>query len=176
MAELADAYGSGPYECKFMQVQVLLPAPNENPVFRLKTAWILGFSHLYALFSVSQKCLKSPQKPLNFASCSTKYNTKAHVQRTGPLFSFLQKNLLSVNRKTANPLLSFLCSHKRFRYKNSVVLKLFGEVGRPDSSKAYSLRMPRLRLCSKIPASAFLYSSGLYSQSAGVQNTEFSKS
>ncbi len=32
MAELADAYGSGPYECKFMQVQVLLPAPNSiNP-------------------------------------------------------------------------------------------------------------------------------------------------
>ena len=32
MAELADAYGSGPYECKFMQVQVLLPAPNQyNP-------------------------------------------------------------------------------------------------------------------------------------------------
>ncbi len=27
MAELADAYGSGPYECKFMQVQVLLSAP-----------------------------------------------------------------------------------------------------------------------------------------------------
>lgn len=71
----------------------------KNPVFRLKTAWILGFSHLYALFSVSQKCLKSPQKPLSFASSSTKYNTKAHVQRTGPLFSFLQKNLLSVNRK-----------------------------------------------------------------------------
>ena len=32
MAELADAYGSGPYECKFMQVQVLLSAPNQyNP-------------------------------------------------------------------------------------------------------------------------------------------------
>ena len=30
MAELADAHGSGPCECKFMQVQVLLPAPNEN--------------------------------------------------------------------------------------------------------------------------------------------------
>lgn len=30
MAELADAYGSGPYESNFMQVQVLLPAPNEN--------------------------------------------------------------------------------------------------------------------------------------------------
>ena len=29
MAELADAYGSGPYECKFMQVQVLLSAPNQ---------------------------------------------------------------------------------------------------------------------------------------------------
>ena len=99
MAELADAYGSGPYECKFMQVQVLLPAPNENPVFRLKTAWILGFSHLCALFSVSRKRSKSPQKPLNFTSYNTKCNTKTHVQRTGPLFSFLQKNLLSVNRK-----------------------------------------------------------------------------
>lgn len=30
MAELADAYGSGPYESNFMLVQVLLPAPNEN--------------------------------------------------------------------------------------------------------------------------------------------------
>ena len=30
MAELADAYGSGPYESNFMQVQVLFPAPNEN--------------------------------------------------------------------------------------------------------------------------------------------------
>ena len=27
---MADAYGSGPYESNFMQVQVLLPAPNEN--------------------------------------------------------------------------------------------------------------------------------------------------
>ena len=32
MAELADAYGSGPYESNFMQVQVLLSAPNSiNP-------------------------------------------------------------------------------------------------------------------------------------------------
>ena len=30
MAELADAYGSGPYERKFMQVQVLLPAPSKR--------------------------------------------------------------------------------------------------------------------------------------------------
>ncbi len=30
MAELADAYGSGPYESNFMQVQVLLSAPNRN--------------------------------------------------------------------------------------------------------------------------------------------------
>ena len=28
MAELADAYGSGPYEGNFMEVQVLLGAPN----------------------------------------------------------------------------------------------------------------------------------------------------
>ena len=27
MAELADAYGSGPYESNFMEVRVLLPAP-----------------------------------------------------------------------------------------------------------------------------------------------------
>ena len=34
MAELADAYGSGPYGGNFMQVQVLFPAPkqyNPNP-------------------------------------------------------------------------------------------------------------------------------------------------
>ena len=32
MAELADAHGSGPCEGNFMQVQVLLPAPNSrNP-------------------------------------------------------------------------------------------------------------------------------------------------
>ena len=32
MAELADAHGSGPCESNFMQVQVLLPAPNSrNP-------------------------------------------------------------------------------------------------------------------------------------------------
>ena len=30
MAELADAYGSGPYESNFMQVQVLLPAPEKT--------------------------------------------------------------------------------------------------------------------------------------------------
>ena len=36
MAELADAYGSGPYESNFMQVQVLLPAPkNTINVFAL---------------------------------------------------------------------------------------------------------------------------------------------
>ena len=114
---------------------------------------MLGFLHLCVLFSVPRKRSKSPQKPLNFTSYNTKCNTKTHVQRTRPLFSFF---LLYVKRKTANPVLSFLCSHKRFRYKNSVVLKLFGEVGRPDSSKANYLRMPRLRLYGKISASTFL--------------------
>ena len=33
MAELADAHGSGPCECKFMQVQVLLSAPNKFDSF-----------------------------------------------------------------------------------------------------------------------------------------------
>ena len=36
MAELADAYGSGPYESDFMQVRPLLPAPNENRNFDTK--------------------------------------------------------------------------------------------------------------------------------------------
>ena len=31
MAELADAYGSGPYVSNYMQVQVLLSAPNTTP-------------------------------------------------------------------------------------------------------------------------------------------------
>ena len=30
MAELADAHGSGPCESNFMEVQVLLSAPNKN--------------------------------------------------------------------------------------------------------------------------------------------------
>ncbi len=40
MAELADAYGSGPYECTFMQVQVLLSAPNDA---NLNTAKVYFF-------------------------------------------------------------------------------------------------------------------------------------
>ena len=32
MAELADAYGSGPYEVNFMGVRVPLSAPNEKDV------------------------------------------------------------------------------------------------------------------------------------------------
>ena len=40
MAELADAYGSGPYERKFMQVQVLSPAPGRVP------KWVLDFLYL----------------------------------------------------------------------------------------------------------------------------------
>ena len=34
MAELADAYGSGPYVRKDMQVQVLLSAPLESSIYR----------------------------------------------------------------------------------------------------------------------------------------------
>ena len=32
MAELADAHGSGPCESNFMEVQVLLSAPNREPL------------------------------------------------------------------------------------------------------------------------------------------------
>ena len=51
VAELADAYGSGPYECKFMQVQVLLPAPYYDvtliAVRREKSPRFLGDFSLY---------------------------------------------------------------------------------------------------------------------------------
>ena len=36
MAELADAHGSGPCESNFMQVQVLLSAPNKKRNFDTK--------------------------------------------------------------------------------------------------------------------------------------------
>ncbi len=55
MAELADAYGSGPYESNFMQVQVLLSAPNYdvsiNTMFdsssEITTAPILRMRNLF---------------------------------------------------------------------------------------------------------------------------------
>ena len=43
MAELADAYGSGPYESNFIQVQVLLPAPNEKTEPYSSWSWVRFF-------------------------------------------------------------------------------------------------------------------------------------
>ena len=43
MAELADAYGSGPYESNFMQVQVLLPAPNKHDSYDTKVSETIVF-------------------------------------------------------------------------------------------------------------------------------------
>ena len=50
VAELADAYGSGPYECKFMQVQVLLPAPGLDVTF--DTKWREKNSRFFGGFSL----------------------------------------------------------------------------------------------------------------------------
>ena len=47
MAELADAYGSGPYESNFMQVQVLLSAPVRST--------IRGMENLLGDLSVGQR-------------------------------------------------------------------------------------------------------------------------
>ncbi len=47
MAELADAYGSGPYESNFMQVQVLLSAPRKRDNF---TVVKLSLFQLYLFF------------------------------------------------------------------------------------------------------------------------------
>ena len=66
MAELADAYGSGPYECKFMQVQVLLPAPKEKPSIQAENGLNAGFfTSLRAIFSTS-KTLKIASKTAEF--------------------------------------------------------------------------------------------------------------
>ena len=46
MAELADAYGSGPYELSFMQVRLLLSAPSEYSFL---------YSLFFSLFEVSPK-------------------------------------------------------------------------------------------------------------------------
>ena len=43
MAELADAYGSGPYVRKDMQVQVLLSAPLKSSIYRA-----FSFAYLFA--------------------------------------------------------------------------------------------------------------------------------
>ena len=48
MAELADAYGSGPYESNFMQVQVLLPAPYYYKAF--KNGFVLFLKAFLILF------------------------------------------------------------------------------------------------------------------------------
>ena len=43
VAELADAYGSGPYESDFVQVQVLLPAPKHSNPNLLPIGETFGF-------------------------------------------------------------------------------------------------------------------------------------
>ena len=50
MAELADAYGSGPYESNFMQVQVLLSAPVNNPESSF------AFRIIFYIFTNLQSC------------------------------------------------------------------------------------------------------------------------
>jgi hypothetical protein len=43
MAELADAYGSGPYESNFLQVQILFPAPEKSTS---QEVLFSGFCHI----------------------------------------------------------------------------------------------------------------------------------
>ena len=51
MAELADAYGSGPYECKFMQVQVLLSAPVESLARKSRSGFLLYYGFALAFMT-----------------------------------------------------------------------------------------------------------------------------
>lgn len=55
MAELADAYGSGPYERKLLQVQLLLPAP-QLEVLTVFKCTVRTFSFMLWLFSTLLNC------------------------------------------------------------------------------------------------------------------------
>ncbi len=56
MAELADAHGSGPCESNFMQVQVLLPAPEED------TQKGILFFYYYQVWSLATELEQTVQK------------------------------------------------------------------------------------------------------------------
>ncbi len=55
MAELADAHGSGPCESNFMQVQVLLSAPNDNNPNLTPVGDGFGFVLFYAYPNFNSK-------------------------------------------------------------------------------------------------------------------------
>ena len=55
MAELADAYGSGPYESNFMQVQVLLSAPNNRNPNLVPVGYGFGFLLYFSFNSKFEK-------------------------------------------------------------------------------------------------------------------------
>ncbi len=59
MAELADAYGSGPYESNFMRVRVPFSAPKEIDNFRQE---VVDFfcTLLSSLFSQTKKSITKP--------------------------------------------------------------------------------------------------------------------
>ena len=63
MAELADAYGSGPYESNFMQVQVLLSAPSSS-----QTTLVCDDISFFVEKSppTSFRCSSSPQNARRF--------------------------------------------------------------------------------------------------------------
>ena len=50
MAELADAYGSGPYESKIMQVQVLLSAPTDFASYCISRTQIFLTTFTFPIF------------------------------------------------------------------------------------------------------------------------------
>ena len=61
MAELADAYGSGPYGGNFMQVQVLFPAPRRVFVQHLKSCedtCFLFITFFYLLQGEEVRCVE----------------------------------------------------------------------------------------------------------------------
>ena len=62
MAELADAHGSGPCESNFMQVRLLLSAPNKNNPNLLPIGETFGFSLFFDYPNFNTKIKKTEVK------------------------------------------------------------------------------------------------------------------
>ena len=83
MAELADAYGSGPYEGSFMEVRVLLPAPNhENPdLFSIGEGF--GFFVFFGNDNSGSFPTAVCPKPYQKKTCNESHNCKGAVRQKG---------------------------------------------------------------------------------------------
>ena len=118
VAELADAYGSGPYECKLMKVQVLSPAPfdlEETPCQRHGVSCVLPhrlFRPIFECMITSIICLA--ELPGSFLGDESKVRIKMVGQSNNPIkrspiewLRYLEGNIPYVDTALRSPNSSF---------------------------------------------------------------------